>query len=458
MKSKLDKFIKKSICKHRIDEIARESKFIQRNSEKMNSQIFFELNVFDNKNICTESLGELSTFLYKSKKIKITPQALDERFNTKAVDFLKQIFQEIMTESIKNQYKINTEFTNHFNRIRITDSSNIELPNKCKNKYKGYGGSAKESAAKLQVTYDIKAGSIALVDVSDVTTSDAGYLPALENTIEKGDLELKDLGYFSLKNFETIEESSAYYLSRLKTNTTVYILNPNPEKHGTGNIVKSTEYIKLDLVKEANALKANEIKEIEAFIGRRKVKTRLVLCRLPEEAVARKLENHKKVAKKKQTKTSKKSKDLSIVNFYITNVSAEIIPKEIVFLTYSLRWQIEIIFKILKSTLEIDKIKDVKLERVQCHLYSTLIKMLLSSQIVFSLREEIYTKKSKEISEIKAFKIVNVFFEELKNAIFHSTSKLKIVLKRITEAILKNGIKSKHKKKKTVLAIFNINV
>ena len=100
-----------------------------------------------------------------------------------------------------------------------------------------------------------------------------------------------------------------------------------------------------------------------------------------------------------------KSKDLSIVNFYITNVSAEIIPKEIVFLTYSLRWQIEIIFKILKSTLEIDKIKDVKLERVQCHLYSTLIKMLLSSQIVFSLREEIYTKKSKEISEIKAFKI-----------------------------------------------------
>jgi len=131
-------------------------------------------------------------------------------------------------------------------------------------------------------------------------------------------------------------------------------------------------------------------------------------------------------------------------------------PKEIVFLTYSLRWQIEIIFKILKSTLEIDKIKDVKLERVQCHLYGTLIKMLLSSQIVFSLREEIYTKKSKEISEIKAFKIVNVFFEELKNAVFHSTSKLKIVLKRITEAILNNGIKSKHKKKKTVLAIFNV--
>ena len=46
MKSKLGRFIRKSICKDRIDEIARESKFIQRNSKKMNSKIFFELNVF----------------------------------------------------------------------------------------------------------------------------------------------------------------------------------------------------------------------------------------------------------------------------------------------------------------------------------------------------------------------------------------------------------------------------
>jgi len=82
--------------------------------------------------------------------------------------------------------------------------------------------------------------------------------------------------------------------------------------------------------------------------------------------------------------------------------------------------------------------------------------MLLSSQIVFSLREEIYTQNIKEISEFKAFKIVYSFFEELKKALFSLVSKLQSILDKITISILNNGLKSKHKKKKTVLAILNL--
>jgi len=447
------KKVQKLISKERINEIAIETKFIQRTSSKITAESFFELNVFDKRNVCTESLEELSAFLYQSKNIDITSQSLDGRFNSKAVDFFKQIFQEIVFIATKNNFPINTKFTDNFNSIKITDSSNIELPNNCKNEYKGFGGSANESAARLQLTYDIKSGGIVLVDVSDITKSDAGFLSTLERSLEKNDLEIKDLGYFSIKNFEVIEESSAYYLSRLKTNTSVYTLNPNPEKFKTGKIRKSTEYIKLDLVEESQSLKLNEIKELDVFIGRNKVKTRLIIYRLPEESVEKKLVNQKKTAHKKQIKISDRSKNLSIANIYITNVPSDIIPKEHLYLIYSLRWQIEIIFKILKSTLEIDKVKKVKLERIQCHIYSSLIKMFLNSLIVFGLREIIYDSKSKEISELKAFKIVNNFFEELKNALFYFSQNLKGVLTKIATSILKNGIKSKHNKKKTVFEI-----
>ncbi len=456
MQNDLAASLQQIINKKRMEEIAKDSLFVQRSSEKINSNIFFELNVFDNRNICTESLEELSVYLYKSKNIKISSQALDERFNSKGVNFLKEVFNELMVESTRNKFQITTAFTEHFNRIRITDSSTTDLPNNCKSVYKGHGGCAKESATRLQLTYDLKAGNIVLADVADVTLSDAGFLSTLDKTIEEKDLEIKDLGYFSIENFSKIDKASAYYLSRLKTNTVVYVKNPNPEKFSTGNIIKSTEYIKLDLVKESKSLTANEIKEFEVFIGEKKVKSRLVLCRLPEEAVAKKLENHKKIAHKKQIETSEKSKELSIVNIYITNVSSEIIPKEIVYLIYSLRWQIEIIFKILKSTLKLDKVKKVKIERIQCHIYGTLIKMLLSSQIVFSLREQIYTNKSKELSEYKAFKIVVSFLNEMKNALFYSISNLQTIFKKIEISILDNGIKSKNKNKKTVFQILNL--
>jgi len=140
---------------------------------------------------------------------------------------------------------------------------------------------------------------------------------------------------------------------------------------------------------------------------------------------------------------------------YITNIPGDMIPKEAIFSIYSLRWQIELFFKSLKSTLEIDKVKKVKLERIQCHLYGTLIKMILISQIMFNFREQIYKENSTEISEYKSFKIISSFLEELKSAILDKSLSLINILKKIKNSILRNGIKSKKKYKKTVMEIFN---
>jgi len=443
------------ISSKRITEIAKETDFIQRASSKITEENFFNLNIFSQENVCQNSLEDLSTFLSRTENIEITAQSLNERYNKKAVNFLKQVFQEMMLNSTTNSFTINSKLTNQFNRIRLTDSSNIELPENCKNTYKGFGGSAKESAARLQLTYDIKSGGIVLNDISDVTNSDTKYLSVLEKEIERNDLEIKDLGYFSINHFQTIEESNAYYLSRLKSNVTVYILNPKPKKFATGKIKKNTEYIKIDLVEKCKELNPNEIIELEVFIGEKKLKTRLILCKLPEEAVLKKLEHQKKTAHKKQTKISEKTKNLSTVNMYITNIPGDMIPKEAIFSIYSLRWQIELFFKSLKSTLEIDKVKKVKLERIQCHLYGTLIKMILISQIMFNFREQIYKENSTEISEYKSFKIIYTYFKEVKNALFDKSLSLLNILKKIKHAIIKNGMKSKKKNQKTTIEIFN---
>ena len=55
-----------------------------------------------------------------------------------------------------------------------------------------------------------------------------------------------------------------------------------------------------------------------------------------------------------------KSKRLMSMNVYITNTSLEEVPTNYVHSLYSLRWQIEILFKTRKSFFEIDECKNIK--------------------------------------------------------------------------------------------------
>ncbi|MBD2786774.1 transposase, partial [Xenorhabdus sp. 3] len=87
---------------------------------------------------------------------------------------------------------------------------------------------------------------------------------------------------------------------------------------------------------------------------------------------------------------------------YITNIPSEYVSKEAIYDFYSLRWQIEIIFKTWKSIFRIHSNTNVKKERLECHIYGKLIALLLSSTVMFQMRQILLVKKQKELSEWKA--------------------------------------------------------
>lgn len=151
-----------------------------------------------------------------------------------------------------------------------------------------------------------------------------------------------------------------------------------------------------------------------------------------------------------------RSKRLSAMNVYITNALSDDVPTEHVHNLYSLRWQIELLFKTWKSFFKIDNCKEIKKERLECHLYGQLIAILLCSSTMFQMRQLLLTKKKRELSEYKAIYIIKDYFLLLFQSIQKSTQELSKVLLRLFNLLQKNGRKSHRYEKKTVFDILGV--
>ena len=147
--------------------------------------------------------------------------------------------------------------------------------------------------------------------------------------MRKGDLCLRDLGYFDLGDLQAIHDKEAYYISRLKLNTRIYIKNPKPEYFKNGTLKKQTEYIQLDMAQIMKELEPGETMEIsEAYIGQnQKLPTRVIIHRLTNDQTETRLKNQAVREKKKGIVMKDKSKqshgDECLYHEYITKRSTD---------------------------------------------------------------------------------------------------------------------------------------
>ncbi|MBP1155119.1 hypothetical protein JOE45_001398 [Paenibacillus sp. PvR098] len=241
--------------------------------------------------------------------------------------------------------------------------------------------------------------------------------------MEMNDLCIRDLGYFCLEDFEEIEQRGAFYVSRLKLNIRVYEQNKEVEQFKDGKVKKQSLYKEIDLEAIMDCLQSGEMVELpEVYLGLyKKFRTRLLICKLTEEQTQKRLLMRAKQEKKKNMTYKERTKRLSAINIYMTNAPDIYLKKEHVHDLYSLRWQIEILFKTWKSIFHIDQCKPIKTERFECHVYGQLIAILLSTTLMFQMRRLLLMKKKKEVSEFKVICILKEYFLSLHDAMKKQT-------------------------------------
>lgn len=334
------------------------------------------------------SLNDHLLDLKMNEGVGVRKQSLNERFNSKAVGFLKHLFEEQL--KLKWSSELSWKNLEKFTDVLIEDSVRFQLPDHLKEVYPGNGGGASEAGAHLQFEFDIKSGNVKTLSVHHAKYQDLTAARDQVDRISKDSLIIRDLGYFVMDVLEDIHQKGAYFISRLRPKTTIYEL-------------KKGNYIRLDVNKLHDELRRSKrtCLEKQVYIGPKKLPIRLVAELLPDAIVEERLRRAKKQAVKKGRSISNQYKSFTKLNLFITNLSNEDLSIEQVHDLYRLRWQVELVFKTWKGYFNFHRFKKMQRYRLESYLYASLIFIISGWELYYRLSSLIWQEKQILISKMK---------------------------------------------------------
>lgn len=407
---------------------------MQRTSD-ITGHLFMTIFTFAMSIYGTPTLNQLTGLLNALlPKINVSREAFHQRINEHAVSF----FETLLSLAIKLEIPEDIELSvlDAFERILLFDSTSFQLPENLAPYFKGSGGCSSNAVIKIIFGYDFKSAQFFYVLLNG---TDADHLinNGMMEKIDAGDLVLVDLGYFGVPTFAEIEAKDAFLLSRLKADATLYVKN---EKTGELEEFDLIEYLKTVSDKTAET-------KVYLKSGENTIRVRLIAEKVPDEVKEERLRKINKTAKKKGRQPRKRTKILQGFNLHITNASSKKIPTKCVRKFYTLRWQIELVFKSWKSNFKLDEVNGIRPERIKSMIYAKLLLIFIVSKITRLASIYVWNKSQREVSEFQAAKHFQAIIPIWMNAIVKEPSKVNEILLNAFSFITKSCLKCKSNKR-----------
>lgn len=325
--------------------------------------------------------------------VSMTREAMHARFTPQAEAFLGTCLQYAVNQGVNEAQPIETAVLDPFKRVLIFDSSSWDVDPHLADVLPGSGGAASAANCKLQVGYEYKHGDLGFFKIDPGTRPDNAYTAQLPSFLQPGDLALFDQGYFKLETLSQIVQKEAFFLTRFFVKTTI-------------REAETSDPIDLE-----NALYRlrEDTYQFQAIMGGRnghpEVRCRLICLRVSEKIANERRRKLLKQAHKKGQLPSKTQLALCDWTLLVTNVAEISLPVEMAWWLYSLRWQIELLFKQLKSVLAIHRSQTRKnISRLKCEIYGKLILAVLVHRIHAHLNSLFWNRAHRELSFDKFYK------------------------------------------------------
>jgi hypothetical protein len=375
-------------------------------------------------------------------KAMLSRQALHQRFTQAAVAFMQGCLER-MLRRLSVEAVVCTPLLQLFKRVLMLDSSSWDVAPALRHLLPGSGGSASAANCKVQVCLDYLTGLICFVQSTAGTRPDNTSVDPVLEMLQPQDLLLFDLGYFRLKTFRRIVDMGAFFLSRLCAQVTLC-------DAGTGTPIDLCTWLRTTC---ANTCCRQVMLGPAAGT---QVTCRLICLRVAAHIAEQRRRTMKRNAVKKGHTCSQRHLMLAEWTLLITNVPESWWPVEALWSLYSLRWQIELLFKRLKSTLAIDHTNTANVHRLHCQLYGTLILAALMQHLYATLNNDLWNARKEQLSPDKLFKRLQERASMLAQLLIASQAAGLRYLRQSIHDILPNCIKRRQPSRRSSLETIHI--
>lgn len=315
------------------------------------------------------SLSEYSIGL-SQQGVTASKQAIDKRFNENTKTMLTKLLEQVISHQLLSKTK-KTISKKWFTDIHIMDSSEFAVSKRAAEVFPGYGGQGRESLVQIQFEYQLLAGKVTTLSIGSALDSDS--VEGMKNLdgIPQQTLLLRDLGYCSPKVFKELSQRDLYFISRAKSQWNFYIL-----QDGKYNLLTTS-----DIINKLNQSQSKYI-DLDVFVGEQvRTPVRLIANLLTDDQKKRRLK--KKSANRKLGHDALESIGL---NLFVTNVERNNCAASEIYELYTLRWQIELVFKTWKSVMQVHRIHSMNPVRLECIILIKLLWVMLNWSIVYYLK------------------------------------------------------------------------
>jgi IS4 transposase len=347
----------------RLEEQARQTKFMRRKPKKLTPLLFVQtaLLLVGQSGV---SLSRWAVLLGVLSGSRLSKQSVWERINSGAVCFLQQVLGLVLAQRVTQKAPPISESLQSFSRVLIQDSTTFKLAARLAAFFPGSRNQcgAKHGQLKIQATYELLTQRFLNFSLSGFNRNDQAAASDVLALLQKGDLVLRDLGYFAVETFREIVKAQAFFLSRLRLDTTLF--DPKSQQP-------------IDLLKQ---LKRYGQLDIPVLFGQQKLSARLVAIKLPEPVAA---QRRRKANQNRDRRCQPNCRHLALLGWaiFVTNVDRQRLSAKEVAKVYGLRWRIETIFKAWKSHFRITAVPPGSQTQLLAVIYARLIFITVMAEL-----------------------------------------------------------------------------
>ena len=339
------------------------------------------------------SLAELKRDYTKRNGTTLSDSSWYDRFTPELVLFLKTcVLHGIEHLSKKTNRKLSKKL-DFIEDVLIHDNSIIRVHESLAHKFPAVRSRKVAAGIKVGLLVSAVANGPKKIGIYGERTSE--YKTLNIGSWVKNRIILLDLGFYKHHTFVRIDENDGFFVSRLKGTANPLIIASN--KTHRGNSIDVVGKRIKDVLPKLKRKDLDVMVEIE--FKRRKYKGK----QRKDKAQFRLVAVYNEEAKK--------------YHLYLTNIGVELLDLEDIGMLYAARWEVELIFKELKSGYAMDKVKTKNPQVIEAFIWIAFLTML-ASRVIHSIVRDHVEAEGKSVVRYTQLRWSKIFLE---NARMHLT-------------------------------------